>query len=390
MKLSRDTALAIGLLLILVVIMAFVALGQQQQQNSQDLPPLTSTSSAPTGTLALKRWLQKLQYSIIEETPSVYALPQGAQIVFVLEPQLISSDELDTLDAWVRSGGTLITAGELSFDDLAEHFNFKLAYFDPVPAKFTLQTPLFQNPALESDIPMDTADVLAAAYLVPSRSTYVTHLAADGKPVLVSFDFGQGRVILSSITHPFTNAGLKEAGNPALLLNLLALAKKQGPVWFDEWHHGLQGSDAPSAGGPDNWLRYTPLGRSVLFVAVIIFLALLLGGRGFGRPVPLPRELRRRGALEHVSAMANLSRLAGHRIPVLREYQTQLKRTLGRRYRLDPTLPDNEYVAQLVRYNPALDGPALLALLNRLAQNNVSEKELVQIASEAAKWIKEQ
>ena len=122
----------------------------------------------------------------------------------------------------------------------------------------------------------------------------------------------------------------------------------------------------------------------------VIFLALLFRGRGFGRPVPLPHELRRRGALEHVSAMANLSRLAGHRHSVLLRYHQQLKRTLGRRYRLDPTLPDAEYVAHLVLYNPAIDGQALLVLLSRLQQQKIGENEMVHIATEAAKWIKDQ
>ncbi len=388
MKLTRDTWLAIGLLLILVVIMAFVAIGQEQQ--GQKLPALTSISSAPNGTLALKLWLQKLNYSVIEETPSTYKIPKSAKIVFVLEPAQITKTELETLDSWVQDGGTLITAGEITFDGLAEHFDFKLDYYDSPPKEFTLQTPLFQNPALGTVIPPSPLNIIASAYLIPGRSSYVTHLAAQGKPVLASFQRGGGRVFIASITYPFTNAGLKETGNPALILNLLGFAKDQGPIWFDEWHHGIRGVEGIEGGGPESWLRYTPLGRSVFFVAVVIFLALLFRGRAFGRAMPLPRELRRRGALEHVSAMANLSRLAGHRIPVLREYHTQLKRSLGRRYRLDPSTPDDAYVAQLTKYNPAINGPALLTLLNKLNQKKVSENELVQIAAEAAKWIKDQ
>lgn len=388
MKLTRDTWLAIGLLVVLMVIMGIVASGQQQ---TETLPPLTSLSNAPNGTHALKLWLEKLNYSIIEDTPAAYKIPAAAQIVFMLEPAEMTSDDLDTLDAWVRKGGTLITAGEIYFDDIAKHYNFKLAYFDPAPAKFTFQTPLFQNPVIKTTIPLEISDLPSASYLISSRTSYTAHLAADSKPVLVSFKVGEGRIFLSSMTNPFTNAGLKQDGDPALILNLLGLAKKQGPIWFDEWHHGFRGADASTGGGgPSNWLRYTPLGRAVLFVVIIIFLALLFRGRAFGRAVPLPRELRRRGALEHVSAMANLSRLAGHRTPVLREYHTQLKRTLGRRYRLDPSLPDADYVTQLTKYNPAIDGPALLSLLNRLSQPKISEKDLVIIASEAAKWIKDQ
>lgn len=385
MKLTRDTWLAIGLLGTLIVIMTFVALGQQQQ--GQQLPPLTSFSSAPNGALALKLWLQQMDYTVIETTTAAYRPPETAKIALVLQPSFIQSDALETLDDWVDNGGTLIAAGGLDFDPVAEHFGFELSYFDDFPAAFTIQTPLLLNPALETSIATTDAGLQASYYLTPARKSYVTYLAADGKPVLVSFEKGRGRVILSSTTFPFSNMGLKEPGSPALLLNLLGLAKEQGPVWFDDWHHGFRGVEG--AVGPDNWLRYTPLGRSVLFVFFVVFLALLFRGRVFGRPVPLPHELRRRGALEHVSAMANLSRLAGHRHSILLQYHHQLKRSIGRRYRLDPALPDADYVASLVRYNPAIDGQALLALLNRLQQKKVGENEMVQLATEATKWIKD-
>ncbi len=385
MKFSRDVWLALGLLLTLIVIMSFVALGQQQDQGQ--LPALTSISSAPDGALALKLWLRQMDYTVLDELLSSYELPEQAKIVLVLEPSLFQVDEFAALDDWVKNGGTLIAAGDVGIRGLAAHFDFKLDFWDTTPKALTLQAPLFMNPVIQTSIPAPAALFQPVFYFVPSRSSYVTYLAADGKPVLISFELGKGRVILSSTSYPFSNTGLKQAGNSALLLNLLGYAKQQGPVWFDEWHHGFRG--AGNAVGPDNWLRYTSLGRSILFVALVIFLALLLQGRVFGRPVPLPHELRRRGALEHITAMANLSRLAGHRKSVLMQYHHELKRTLGRRYRLDPTLPDSEYVAYLVRYNPAVDGQALLALLARLQRTNSSESEMVRAAAEAAKWIKE-
>jgi hypothetical protein len=122
-------------------------------------------------------------------------------------------------------------------------------------------------------------------------------------------------------------------------------------------------------------------------VAGVIFLALILQGRGFGRPIPLQHEIKRRGPLEHVTAVANLNRKAGHRVDMLRQYHQWVKRHLGHRYRLDPSLPDEEYVAQLAKYNPALEKEKLLPLLQRLVQTNVSEAEMVKLAEEASKWI---
>ncbi len=387
MKLSRDAWLAIGLLLTLVVIMTIAAVGQQQGQTQ--LPRLASMSAAPDGGAALKLWLQGMNYTVLEDEPDIYEIPPTAKIVFVLEPlpsMPFQKQELSSLDNWVQNGGTLIAAGDTGLAELAGHFGFD---FDLLrtPAALTPQAPLFLDPTIQASLAAPSIQFQPVFYLVPSRASYVTYLASAGKPILVSFDVGRGRVILSSTSYLFSNFGLKQDGDPALLLNLLGLAKQQGPVWFDEWHHGFQGVGANS--GPDNWLRYTPMGRSILFVVAVIFIALLLQGRGFGRSVPLPRELRRRGALEHVTAMANLSRMAGHRRSVLLQYHHELKRTLGKRYRLDPGLPDAEYVATLTRYNPAIDGQALLAALTRLQQTNASEAELIRAAVEAAKWIKE-
>lgn len=389
MKFSRDAWLAIGLLSTLIVIMSFVAFGQQSKDQNQKLPALTSLSSAPDGTLALKLWLQQINYTVLEDVISLYQLPKSAKIILVLQPSFFQPDELKVLDNWVKAGGTLIAAGDsYGMFDLENHFDFDAKLFDQPPQRISVGTPLFTNPKIDTTIPLPASGFPDLSYyLISTRPSYLPYLVASNQPVLVSFDLGKGRVILSSTAYAFSNIGLKQAGNPELVLNLLGLARVKGPVWFDEWHHGIQG--AADAVGPENWLRNTPLGRSVLFVVLVIFLALVFQGRGFGRPVPLPHELKRRGALEHVTAMANLSRLAGHRQAVLKQYHHELKRTLGRRYRLDPSLPDAEYVATLTRYNPAVDGPALSSLLNRLQQKNLSESEMVKAATDAAKWIKE-
>jgi hypothetical protein len=139
--------------------------------------------------------------------------------------------------------------------------------------------------------------------------------------------------------------------------------------------------------GPGAFSRSTPVGRALLFITFAVFMVLFLQGRGFGRPVPLPQEIKRRGALEHVTGIANLSRRAAHRSAVMIHYHDQLKRKLGHRYRLDPSLDDEQYVRTLAGYNPALDKDELLNLLKRLKRRDVNETEMVQLAGEAARWI---
>ncbi|HNB54209.1 MAG TPA: hypothetical protein PK530_19835, partial [Anaerolineales bacterium] len=127
----------------------------------------------------------------------------------------------------------------------------------------------------------------------------------------------------------------------------------------------------------------------LLYVAGVIFLGLLLGGRQFGRPIPLAHEITRRAPLEYVTALANLNRRAGNRTALLRHYHSQLKRSLGRRYRLDPSLRDGEFITRLAQYDPTLDIENLRYLLARLTRKNATETEMVQWAQEAAEWIRE-
>jgi hypothetical protein len=192
-------------------------------------------------------------------------------------------------------------------------------------------------------------------------------------------------VILSSNPYPFSNKALKDEALAQVVLNLVAFMAR-GTVWFDDWHHGIQGA---AIIGPGQWLRFTPGGHALLFAMGVVFLALLFQGRAFGRPIPLPHEIKRRGPLEHVTAIANLKRRAGHRAEVLQQYRQRLKRSLGRRYRLDPSLPDAEYAETLARYNPSVDKDALLHLLAQLSQGTAGEAGFVRLASEAARWIKD-
>jgi len=263
---------------------------------------------------------------------------------------------------------------------LAGRFDDSYRSLNALAEETRLQTPLLDSPSFQEPFHLQT-------YLgfQVERTDFVTLAAAGGMPQVILFDLEQGRVILSASAFPFCNDGLRQEGNPALVLNLVAAARRSGAAWFDEWHHGFR--EAPQIIGPDRWLRYTPFGHALLFVVALAFLALLLQGRNFGRPVPLPRELRRRSALEYITAVANLNRRAGHRSAVLQQYYQQVKRALGRRYRLDPALEDAEFVAALVRYNPAIDGPALASLLTRLRRSGGREADLVRLADEAARWL---
>ncbi|MCP4427979.1 MAG: DUF4350 domain-containing protein [Chloroflexi bacterium] len=382
MKLSRDSWLAIGLIAAFTVIGTLAAIQQTQEQAP---PPLASFSVEPNGAKALSLWLAELKYAVDETTLDAFALSSDWDVIFMLEPYPgVVDEQWEALDGWIDAGGTLILAGDsVGTFMAAKHYGFELAFLGERVMTTMLQTPLFSSPPLTGPAQID-----ARAFWKTDRSDFVTHAAAAAQPVIVSWEQGDGRVILSAVPYPFTNAGLKEDGNPELILNMVA-SGDGGAIWFDEWHHGVRANTVQTnVTGPVNWLRYTAAGRSIVLGAVIIFLALVLNGRRFGRPLPLPKNKMRRAPIEHIAAIANLNRRAGHRTAVLQKYRHWLKRDLGRRYRLNPTLPDDEYVRQIAAYNPNLDKAALRRLLADLNQSEVGESRMVELAAEVAKWLK--
>lgn len=377
-KLSRDTRLAVGILLVLFVITGLAAI---QQRKEQQHPALSTLSPAPDGALALKMWVKELQYNVDESVLTSFIPPKDVSILFMLEPLFPTESELQPLDDWVEAGGTLIAMGdEYGMYLLLDHYRFNLHYLSEGSGVLVRETPLLDSPAA-----LDLKNATVQAALESERDDFVVLATCQNQPVLVSFELGKGRVILGTVREAFSNAGLKKDGNPELVLNILALARVKGAVWFDEWHHGVKsGSEVL---GPSDFLRQTPVGHALLFVVCAVFVVLFIQGRGFGRPVPLPQEIRRRGAWEHVTGIANLSRRAAHRSAVMMQYHQQIKRNLGQRYRLDPSLDDNQYVDLLASYNPSLKKDELLHLLKRLKRRDVSEAEMVHLAAEAAKWI---
>ena len=390
--LSTNDWLATGLVAILL--MVGLALFVQQILDGGDQPNFSSRSDEPLGGLGAARWLDKLDYQLDETEVNAFSIPDGVDVVMMLEPEYVASDDAIALTGWVHAGGTLILAGQgASTGFLTTLIGLELQYSTSLPPLAWVQTPLVASPPQET-----LATLRPQAYFAPGRQEYVTLYASLDKPVVITFPLSSGRVIAASTAYPFTNAGLTEPGNADLLLNLLTLAPAGATVWFDEWHHGerarpqavLPTNDQPSEPtGPWNWLRTTPVGQSILYSGLVILIALMLSGRAFGRPLAPANEKLRRPPLAYVQAIANLNRRAGHRTDVLRGYHQRLKKELGHRYRLSAALPDAEFVAQLAKQKPDLDAAALQTLLTRLQNQKATEAELVQLAAQVADWLKQ-
>lgn len=377
---SRDSWLAIGLFVVLAIISA---VSIYQQTRDQGDPALTSFSNQPDGAQALRLWLESLGYLVNDRVSSTFVIPEGTDLMLLLEPTaLVESHEWQVIDEWLEAGGTLLVAGNGFVANQAfSHFDFAINFRAAPVAETTQQNPLMVSPPIEA-LPLSETFLT----LQTERDDFVTHFMLGGAPVVVSASQANGRVILTTFTVPLTNQGLKEDGYAEFVLNLISVAGDAEQVWFDEWHHGVRLESAEVV-GIGAWLRRTPLGHAFLFMAAVIFVALLLQGRPFGRPVPLQQDTSRRAPLEYITALANLSRRAGHRTAVMQDYHHRLKKRVGHRYRLDPTLTDEEFLTQLADYHPNLDLAALRSLLQRLSAANISESDMVQLAAEVAEWL---
>lgn len=380
--LSRDAWLALGLFLLLTIVTTITVV--QQAQAALVDPPLASYSTQAAGSRALWLYLESQQMKLTDSVGSAFGVPAGVDLALVLEPtQPFSAGEWEVLHGWVEDGGTLLLAGTGQTSiGLAQEMEIGYGLVPSAETAVSNQTPLLQAP------PLETVAAQSPFFLRPDREDYVTLLAnQNGHPTAVVFAEGNGRVIITTLTEPFSNLGLQTTGNAELVLNLLNAAPEVTGIWFNEWHHGIR-PDTGEGLTASNWLQRTPVGRALLLVLAIIFVGLVLRGRHFGRPVPLHKDISRRAPLEYITGIANLSRRAGHRTAVLQHYHDRLKRDLGHRYRLSPSLPDDLFVNQLATYQPNLDTDALRQMLQKLSQTNVSEAEMVQIVREAASFGK--
>ncbi len=379
-RISRDTWVA--LVVLGVLLLAIIATTLRQTNQETPLPTLATFSTQPAGGQAFFAWLDQLGYETGTAMPGLFRPPARADVLFIMEPTVnIAPAEWEILDEWVDEGGTLILVGD-SFNTIFvwQHYDvFRLSVLDtgaPIePAPSLASPPLGDN--LRNTAPR--------AALNHNRDEAQELAIVNGEAVLLTFPQGTGRVVLSSLAYPLTNAGLKEAGNPEWALNIASFSPPGGLIWFDEWHHGIRGGGADR--GLAHWLRSTPAGNALIYAALVAFIALVLSGRRFGRPVPVPRNTARRSPVEHINAVAKLSRRAGHRRPVLQAYHQRLKRELGRRYRLDPSLPDEEYIRQLATYDPNLDQEKLSILLTQLRRPDISEAGLLELAQEVEEWL---
>jgi hypothetical protein len=378
---ARRDLLLLGALFAALVL--FIIFGPARQP---PVPPATPTtrSTAEEGAQLLYEWVGTMGYEARRLEFREYAIDPDVDILVLLSPtEPVTEEEARLTLDWVSGGGTLILADDTSNllgSDNALLTQLEIAVAaspdpDLVERAGSLQ-PAFDQP------PVDTIDVRAGRFLQPARDDYAALAGAPDAPLIAGLRIDRGYVYLSATARPFTNGGLRDEQNARMVLNMLRRAPAGGAVLFDEIHHGYARAPAPTTA-----VMSSPWGWAGLYTLLVVALYLALGGRRFGRPIPLREESQRRSSAEYIESMADLLQRGGKRAYVLRHYQAQLKRQLARPYGLSPQLADEEFVAEYRRARSDQDADALQQLLARLRAGQGDDAALVRAVSDADAFL---
>jgi hypothetical protein len=376
MKNRKDILIIVGLFAALIL---FIAFGPARRPQPASVPEATSHSSAPEGTLALYTWVRGQGYDGRRLEYREFALDEADSALLILNPsEPINRSRARAVLDWVGAGGTLIMALDRNAlfgpqNELLADLQFDTAVYSGTG---TLAQAGPAQPVLDQP-PVTSAPVQATRVLVPRRADFVALLGAPDALVLAGIKIGSGYAYLSASAFPFSNEGLRDPQNAALVLNMLRRVPAGGRIQFDEYHHGF--FTPPSTG---RIVFGSPWGWAAAYAVLVIGLYLLLSGRRFGRPIPLQEELVRRSSTEYVESMADLFLRGGKRAYILKHYRAAFKRRLAQRDGINPQLDDAEFVRELARARE-LDEPALAALLARLRAASPSDAELVRTVADA-------
>lgn len=360
--------LTIGLI---VTLMLSAATGQKTLLNSTD--------SAQHGALALRLWMERSGFEVINSAILPTDLDR-ADALFILEPDQDYDPALaQTVREWVRRGNVLVIAGRSSsLTTLLNVFGVSMHLLPVVTGDIMPGAPTLQEPPVSGPLP----DMLSYG-LSSEREDVIPHLFRDTSPVLISFPEERGQVWVAGLLDPFTNIGLQDEENARVIANIAAAFPRAARILFDDGAYSLNDSQNITT-----WLLDSAPGRGILIGAAIVFAFLAARGRRFGSPQPIAEETLRREPVEYIQAIAHLFRRAGGRDEILRHTKAQLRRRLSKRYGLDPRLADSDFARTAVERDPSLDEAALRDLLTRLSRSNISEAELLRISHDVDGWLR--
>jgi len=277
-------------------------------------------------------------------------------------PRLME-DEIRALEDWVSRGGVVLLGGRP--DGLPGAWQVRLRTGEAGAAR-----PAAPHPVT---VGIRTVSVGSARFTGDVGDRLVHLKDADGRPVLISWRIGKGRVFWSADTDWLSNAHIGEEQNLDLALQIL-WPPGGGQVAFDEYHHGFT--------SPIHWWQVLrgPLRVSVALLGLAVVLLFWAYGARFGSPRPVPARPPR-AAVEYVHSMSQLYRRARAAEVVLRALYRSLRTHLGRLTGSVAELPHDE-IAHRAAARCGVPEKEIEQLLDRVSASTPpqSDLELVTLA----------
>lgn len=385
----RDLFLILGLFALLAV---YVILGPARASNETPSLRPTTHASSPGGALAMLRWAEYLGYGVERLEYQEFRVDPSAGALIILAPsRSFNRTQANTVLDWVAAGGMLILVEEQAgfatpTAELLRGLELTLHTATSNDGADTLgmiqQAPVIQP--VFTDPPVQSVQVHTDVVITTDRTDVAPLVGTTNRPLIVGVPHGAGYVFVSSALYPFTNEGLRDAENAALVLNLLQRLPPNRRVLFDEFHHGF--FEPPSL---RSLLLTSAWGQALIYAICVGSLYLILTGRRFGRPIPLREEIVRRSSAEYVESMADLFQRGGQATYILRHYVATIRRRLIRPYGLPPDVDDTA-LSEAIANQGTADTPKLTNLLHRLRRTNARDIEILQLVNAADALLQEQ
>lgn len=329
------------------------------QDRSRSVRPGSSWSQTPQGLSAI--------YAVLDEqgfaqrwTRPLDGLDGRVQRLVIWNVGSLEPAEIRALEAWVAEGGTALLGGPVAgFDG-----------WDPQNQE-DVARPAAPHPATAG---VQAVSVGGSRFRGTSPERLVHLKDGQGRPVLVSWRVGEGRIFWSADTEWLSNARIGEAQNLELALQLL-MPPDGGQVAFDEYHHGFT--------SPWWQILRGPLQASGLLLAAAVALLFWSYGARFGSPLPAP-DRPPRAAVEYVQSMSRLYRRAGARAVVLRALHRSLRTEFSRLTGGAEGLSHRE-IAGRAAARCGVPAEDIARLLERTADpdDNPADAELIELARQA-------
>lgn len=306
------------------------------------------------GSSLFYNWLgqQGYQTGTIQSLNGLNNLPN--ETVFILNTQgEYPFQELYAFDSWIRNGGTAVIAQESNqASDLTTYFNTSIRWIWPTVNNAELKLPLLNWPNF-----VDSPNLRANHKVNIQCGRAAIHIGTCARPILTSFGYGNGQIYFISTVHPFTNRGLENGANANLVENLVRnTAGRSGIIAFDEGHR--QGSLF--------WFLSSPVGWAIFLVLLCLFLYILwrsLYSRSAQSEVERTLQVSEiQESVQYLNKVAQAEKNLHGSNAVKEHYWLRLKRILCQRFRLDPAMPDKEFMDAMKPHLDETDMAQLISL----------------------------